>query len=405
MAVDPDLRRAVEAMQPAELDELQQVITERRDDLTGSGKFIAKFLARRRIRSLPEAVLWSLFTLTVFVAVDAAVFHSGWYMHYLEPNSSAGQVEGQIFWLRHEPERVETAVFGDSRIGEGFSARTAMAATGDQIHFRNMGVAGSTARVWYYLLRDADPERRRFSTVVFALDRYSDQDGENQGDRISDLNYVVGRLRFYDCPEFALSFRTAELRSRALAGCLLRGIALRSDLRSLLENPSQRFKIAKDWRNNGHGYLDGYGGKPEDLAGLTVDYSTRTIHFPVAAKRWQRDIVQGTLLPEPTQQNGSLRAYRAKWLGKIVDFYAGTKTRVVFFEVPRGPVHPQEAAVPAYVIGDLRKRPNVTVLPPESFRDLELPELFADGLHLNHSGRPIFSAHLARKLMEVSGQQ
>lgn len=410
MAADPlreqgELQRAVQAMQAAELDRLQDLIVARRRELAVEPNAAGKAPKPRRatIHTLRGAVVWSIAAVAAFYAVDCLAFHSGWYMSYLEPNSSAGQLESQIFWLRHEPEIQETAVFGDSRIGEGFSARAAKVASGDRINFRNMGVAGSTARVWYYLLRDADPQRTRFSTVVFALDRYSDHDGEDQSLRIGDMNYVVGRLRLTDCLEFAHSYSVAEVQSRVLSGCILRGLPLRDDLHALLEHPKARFTAAKDWRNHGHGYLDGYGGKPEDLAGLTVDFQARTINFPAGAKDWQKDTARGTLLPDPAPQTGKLREYRKLWLGKIIDFYAGTKTRVVFLEVPRGPLHPQEVTEPAYFIDSVRTRPGVSVLPVDTFHDLERPELFSDGLHLNHSGRPIFSERLAQKLLELEG--
>ncbi|HXJ39325.1 MAG TPA: hypothetical protein VNH18_08590, partial [Bryobacteraceae bacterium] len=236
--------------------------------------------------------------------------------------------------------------------------------------------------------------------------RYSDQDGEDQRDRMIDLNYLVGRLRLTDCPEFANSFKTPALRDRALTGCVLRGIPLRNDIQHLLANPAERFRIAKVWRNKGHGYLDGYGGKPEELTGLTVDYSTGTLTFPPGVKDWQRDTARATLLPGPAQQAGLLRDYRTKWLGKILDFYAGSKTRLVFLQVPRGPLPPpQESKVPAYFLDSVKNNPQVRILPAETFYELEKPELFADGLHLNHKGRPMFSELLARKLMELEGKQ
>ncbi len=411
MAGDPltqrgELQRAVEAMQAAELDELQDLISARRRALgavRAPEPVVSPVASARTPETLRTAVMWSVAAVLGFFAVDCLAFHSGWYMKYLEPNSSAGQVELSIFWLRHEPEVKQTAVFGDSRIGEGFSARTATTASQNRMNFRNMGVAGSTARVWYYLLRDADPNKTRFSTVVFALDRYSDQDGEDQSLRIGDLNYVVGRLRLTDCFDFANSYSTPELQSRVLSGCFLRGLPLRDDIHALLEKPSDRFKLAKDWRNNGHGYLDGYGGKSEDLAGLTVDFATKTINFPAGAKDWQKDTARGTLLPGESPQTGNLRKYRERWLGRIIDYYVGTKTRVVFLEMPRGPLPPPDPKEPAHFIDRVRTRKGVSVLPIDTFHDLERPELFADGLHLNHTGRPLFSEHLAQKLMEVEG--
>jgi lysophospholipase L1-like esterase len=39
----------------------------------------------------------------------------------------------------------------------------------------------------------------------------------------------------------------------------------------------------------------------------------------------------------------------------------------------------------------------ITILPADTFVDLERPELFADGLHLNREGRPVFSARVAKQ--------
>ena len=152
----------IEEMRPEQLRDLERRIAARRRTLAEGGS------------SWRSSLIWSLCALGAFFALDGLVFHSGWYMAYLQPQSSAGQLESRIFWLRHEAEVPETAVLGDSRIGEGFSARTAEAATGGAMRFRNIAVAGSTPRVWYYLLRDADPERKRFPIVVLAMDLHLD---------------------------------------------------------------------------------------------------------------------------------------------------------------------------------------------------------------------------------------
>lgn len=192
--------------------------------------------------------------LLLFLIAEGLIFRSGWYGFWLEPNSSAGVVEAYLYWLRHEPpSRVpEAVVFGDSRIAHALSAAAADAATGNRIRFWNFGIAGTLPRDWYYILRDADPHRRRFAAVVLSLDQYSDEDYDDVfADRIVDLSFVIARLRLTDCAEFAASMNSAANRRLALWGCLLKGIVLRQDLGMFLRSAPDRLKRAREWREHG----------------------------------------------------------------------------------------------------------------------------------------------------------
>ncbi len=358
--------------------------------------------------TLRQAVLWSIASIAVFFLLDAAIFRSGWYLRYLAPDSTTGQLELNVFWLRHTlPGKApEAAVIGDSRVAEGFSARNADAGAGDRIHFWNLGVPGSSPRDWYYLLRDGDPDHRRFTALAIAMDRYSDEDGgENPSNRMSDLSYSVGRLRWSDCPDFAESYDAPELRRTVLTGCLFRGVTLRRDVQDFFAHPLARFRAAKAWRNDGKGYIDGYGGKPEDLTGLSVDFGTGAVNFPPGLKDWQKNSVNGFASSAKVPQTGALTAYRKLWLGRILDLYKDSPTRIIFLELPGGPLPPPRRETPARFIESVWRRPRVTVLPGETFRDLERPEVYADGLHLNHAGRPIFSERLGAKMAEIAGSR
>src|SRR5437773_7734764 len=103
------------------------------------------------------AAVWTLATLLGFVAIEALLFRTGWYYRYLEPSSSAGQVEAYLRWLTRRSSTPEVLVLGDSRVHHGLSAPVADAAVGGKLHFWNFGIAGTLPRDWYYMLRDADP--------------------------------------------------------------------------------------------------------------------------------------------------------------------------------------------------------------------------------------------------------
>ena len=358
---------------------------------------MAKKDALRASQSLRSAVICSALSLLLFFFAEAAVFRTGFYLRYLEPDSSAGTVEGYLHWLnRNKPtSQPEIMVIGDSRIAEGFSARVATAA---QSHFKfwNFGIGGTSPRDWYYMLRDADPDRRRFAAIVIGLDHYVDRDaGDDLSNRLLDENYLIGRLRLGDCWDFSRSFSDTALRYGVFKGCLFKGMTLRHDIQEFFPSRKDRLTRSRDYRDHGLGYIDGYGGKPEDLVGLSVDWGIRAITFPPDTKDWQRNSVRASLTPEPFPQSGTLTRYRQAWFGKIFQLYAGAGTRIILVENPRGPLPTSDDGVSRTFLTSIRNTPGLTILSDQTFRDLEQPKYFADGAHLNHTGRPIFSERLA----------
>jgi hypothetical protein len=345
-----------------------------------------------------------MIALAAFFAADSLLFRTGWYASHLRPDSSAGTLESQLHWLKNTPPsgRPEVLIVGDSRIAEGFSASVADSAVGERLHFWNFGMPSTTPRVWYYALRSADPTRRRFAAIVIALDKYSDADwfGLSE-DRISDQSFVVMQLGLSDCADFASSLNEMTLRRRALFGCLFRGVVLRPDAQDFLAHPKARLERSADWWNNGLGYITAYGGKTESLQGLTADWTNRTIHFPDGVSDAIRANVTKFVLPEEVPNTGALARYRRRWLGGILNMYKDSPTRIVFLQLPRGPlVNPNTHGGPGFV-DSASKLPRVSVLPADTFTDLERPDLFADGLHLNRDGRPIFSQRLAEKVNAI----
>jgi hypothetical protein len=375
-------------------------------DAIESEQRAAKTWTNQKVFFKSPALLWTAASLLLFLGVEGLVFRLGWYNKYLEPNSSAGSVESHLYWLRRFPHRdkPEVIVLGDSRIEEGFSARAAAAATVDRIRFWNFGIAGTPPRVWFYMLRDGDPTRRRFATIVIPMDGYEDADRpEIQANRLIDLNFVIGRLSVSDCWDFAASIRLPEYKARALSGCLLRGITLRRDVQDFLQHIPDRIKRTKDNRDNGLAYLDGYGGMEESLHGLSADFVTRTINFPPGVNALRIPAIQARIMRPPPPKNGEMTPYRKLWLGRILDLYRDSPTRIVFLELPRAPIPIPESSQPARFLQWALKRPRVFALPQNTFRDLENPDLFFDGLHLNKIGRDLFSRKIASQVSPLIG--
>ena len=109
------------------------------------------------------------------------------------------------------------------------------------------------------------------------------------------------------------------------------------------------------------------------------------------------------LLSPAVPQTGDQTRYRRLWLGRILDLFTGTRTLVFFVEMPRAPLPLPDAKVAARFLDQAMARPNVSALPQDLFHDLERPEMFADGLHLNSRGRAAFSARLGQRLAAELG--
>ena len=358
-------------------------------------------------KPLMRGVWWSAIALLAFLLVEAAVFRSGWYTRYLQPVSSAGMVENHLYWLRHAPpaKQGEVVVIGDSRIAEGFTVPAAGAATGNRLKFWNFGIGGMSPRVWYYLLRDADPGRRRFRAIVLPLDRYSDSDPSlSQRDHIIDLNYSIGRLRLSDCWDFAMSMESSANQRTALIGCIFKGVVLRADLHEFLEDSAARLKICLYEREHGMGDIDNYSGIAKNLTGLSADLDRGVIYFPQGVNESQMNSIRQTLTPDLKPDNGETTSYRRQWLGGILDLYKNSPTRIIFLQLPRAPL-PVQDKVPPRFIQSVASRQGVSVISPERYRDLERPELFGDGLHLNADGRKIFTARLAGDIEAILGSR
>jgi hypothetical protein len=351
-----------------------------------------------------KSLLWIAATLIAAFFAEAAIYRRGWYFQYVEPASSAGSVELQIYWLKHFRKRAhpEVLVVGDSRITEGFSAPQASAASGGRFAFWNTGIPGSSPRIWYYLLRDADPTRRRFRAIAIALDFYNDEDQyDNQAGHLQDLNYLVARLRAGDISDFAASMPAFDDRRDAFIGATLKGTVLAQDARLFLDNIPDRIARANAAREKGLYYFENYDGRKENLQGLTVDYAARQIHYPPGLDDHTRKTILDALLPDLPRNTGETTRYRKLWLGRILDMYRDSPTRIVFFECARGPLPQPERRGPQAFLDGIRNRPNVVILDQKAFRDFESPELFVDGHHYNAKGRELFTTRLTQLLSGV----
>jgi hypothetical protein len=349
--------------------------------------------------------MWVAATLICFLFVEASLFRRSWYNKYFEPDSAAGSIEYPLYWLSHfRPSHAnEILVVGDSRIAEGFSAPLADDESGKRnLVFWNMGMPGTDARVWYYVLRDADPTRRRFQAIAISLNPYNDVDqNDNMRSHVWDVNFLIGRLRLTDIWDFAASMDTADHRRAAFIGATLKGTIIQHDAQDFLNGIPSRIARTRDQRVRGLWFLDNYGGHAEDLRGLTADWSNRTINFPAGLPGDRQHSIREALMPNLPAQTGETTRYRMLWLGRILELYRNSPTRIIFFEMSRGPLPQPERESPQAFVNFARRQTNVIFLDQKAFRDFERPELYFDGFHFNRYGRAQFTARFTRILLKL----
>ncbi len=152
------------------------------------------------------------------------------------------------------------------------------------------------------------------------------------------------------------------------------------------------------------GWYYGYGGVDESLAGLQIDWQHKTIKYPARVPEDRRQSIEGELFPTLPPDQGIETAYLRYWYGKIVDYYRGSGTKLIFMRVPRAPVSPPDPAPKLNsAIRQIASEPNVIVLDERLFDQLEHADLFWDGWHMNRPGMEAFSRLLGAEVRRILG--
>jgi hypothetical protein len=348
-------------------------------------------------RESREVLAILLAGLAVCFLLDALVFRTRFYTRILDPHTSTGSFE---FTLSNEAAREYWArpvlILGDSIMVQGFSPRLAnwlQQAHGYQ--FSSAAMPGTRERVWYYLLRDLDPSRTRYSVIVIPMESYDDRDlhEEDPADHFFDPHFVAVRLRLTDVPAFAASFHRFGLRLEAARATLLKGFVYRNDVQAFLAHPRQRIADVRQWRRDGDWEAYTYDGIGRSLAGLIADWNTGTILFPTWVSDEDKQVIRTGLLEPVPPQRGYLGEYRRRWLGRIVERYQRTATTILFLREPFNAL--QRRYVPPEIghsaVHEFALLPGVSALDEHAFDEFERPEFFYDLHHLNAAGRARFT--------------
>jgi hypothetical protein len=345
--------------------------------------------------------------LTVF-ALDALLFRTNIYPPIVEPDSAAGRVQSLLWDEAHRivTDRNQVLAVGHSRMH--LLPRIANELRGTTGYtFASISIGGSTARGWYYMLRDADPTARRYAAILIPVDNYDDPE-PHDGDHANwplDLNYMIGRFRLTDLFDFSRSFTDPEARAQAFRGLLFKGTVYKRDFQEFLKNPAKRLDYVDLVRRESANWRRDYVGPRESLEGLTIDWKTRTAQYPKGLSQQKRDMIRNVLLSPPPPQTGSYGRYQRYWFGRIREHYRGSGTKLIILRLVRGPIvkPPVVPFNPHSSVRELESEPDVIVLNEHLFDELERPELFVDAYHLNAEGAARFSKILVREVRKVLG--
>ena len=359
--------------------------------------------------SVRRVVVAYLAAFPILFGLDALLFRTTLYTPFLEPNSSTGLFELTLRReLRSQAENGDNLILtlGDSRFA--YLPRLANELTPQSGYvFRSAGTAGSDPRSWYYMLRDLDPTSSRYRAVVFGVDDYDDEDTEeDHSDDIRALHYAIVRLRLTDTIELARSFPSWPLRWEVFRGALFKGFVLSRDIQAFLSKPRKRIEES---RLNDRGFpiwTYAYNEDPRSLEGLQIDWTAWKATFSPKADPVQRDTVNTTLLRGVAPQTGRFSSFRRLWYGRILDRYRGSRSKIIFIRLARGPVLRPDTLVQkkSASIREFASRPNVFLANEHAFDSLERPELFKDAVHLNRAGATRFSRMLVEEVGRILKQ-
>lgn len=347
--------------------------------------------------------LWlALVVLLAWFLLESLLFRSGFYYSVLaEPDSNAGAVTMRLVRAEREatPERPTVLVFGDSRVGQGFSEPLAEAVA-PGLKFLNVSVPGSRARTWFYLLREMQRRGVPHAAIVVGVP-YRYFGGAELADWSLDAAFMAPLVGLSDAGSFPATFASEEMRRRAAGTIWLPALTLQKDVQSLLASPAQRKKSLKRkrwWLGN----VSSYAGRDERMPALDFSVDGTVLDWGTATPEQKRSVEQHlTDLSYPPKASSD--EFLGRWLGQLLLLARQAGVPLIVYPNPRGPypqVLPEDEGLPPSLQA-LADEPDVTVLPSDFLAHLEAPEYFFDAVHANSDGRRLTSEAVARAIAEV----
>lgn len=366
----------------------------------------ARAWARIRILCVFAAVLLGL-----WLCLQLLVFRSGLYADWVNPDSNAGAMMRSLAVLdaHCSRERPNVLMFGDSRIGEGLSAKR-MNETQPRYNFINLGLPGSSPRTQAYLLREVDRRGCPYVAVLVGL-VYADFPESNfRADWPLDRRHLQPLLGLSDLSTYPASYHSEAPAQEARRAILLPLLAQREDVLDFLRHPLQRLRSVKREQRHYVGSAYAYGGRDAALPALTFtqgEWPQDTSAVPAEYLGELRTRLANDRLTAPPDYQRANRAYLKRWLGDMAERAQARGARIASFALPRGPYHAAAdvALQPSPVLAEIAAKHSLEVFDPAPALALERPDAFFDALHLNARGRVELSDRLlASSLRWLDGE-
>jgi len=344
-----------------------------------------------------------LITFLGYAVIEGLVFHSGRYTRILNPDSSTGAFERFLLVERQRAFTDKNQVLGIGNSRMALQPRSANELSGETGYtFASVAVPGASPRAWYYMLRDVDPHADRYAAVIIGLDNYNDDESlEDLSDRTYDLRFIAARLRLSDLLDLPRSFDEWPNRWETVRTILLRGSAYSTDFQDFLLHPRARLEAADAARRQSSVWFYDYVGPSTTMENVHFDFQARTVEVP-PERAAEKGLLEFTFFNPLPKDLGEQSRYMRRWLGKIEEHYQGSKTRLIFVRLPRGPVVRPDLP-PTNLQASVRQLHGATLIDEHMFDDMETPVLFQDHLHLNQPGLTEFSHRMAREIRRILG--
>ena len=337
----------------------------------------------------------------IFSQVVIRYFYTQW----LEPQSTAGTVmmAEAVINKQLDPTKKNILIIGNSRIGEGFSALIANnSVDNSEYNFVSLGLPGTTPRIWFYVLNAIDRDATRFYAVYLMAENYNDTAEENYNDRDVDTAYLSAIFTLKNLLTYPSSFDDSQKAAEAYKSILLPIAPLQKDIIQFLKNPKKRIKQVKQWRKDYVNWTSGYSGRPEHLPQMDTLSNSSAILGQLLD--WQKPGMEWYFQAVPKCNQEYLHSFRynSRWFGDISEHYAKRAVHLGVFMIPRGPYHLQQQCDSQLKgsLAVLQTKKRITTISSEIATALEKPEYFFDHLHINATGRSVFSKNLAIAIVQ-----
>ena len=298
-----------------------------------------------------------------FFVLDNLLFRSGLYDLIVSPITTGGKLVDMVRFnkaIQTDPTR-DVLLMGNSRTEWGFgTGEFAQIYPHATIRPLMGAVPGSNVEWWFYQLRAQDPHHDRYAAIMIPLDGYRAAPlAVDQQNRYDTAQVLAPIMHLRDWRDFLCAFqRSRHPRAGACAGDLRAATTTRSTCRicCCIPSPATTHAGTRTCRVEVAGRLD--TARTSSIEALRLDpASGKPIAYPSGFNSFRKNETDAEFISPPSDQAESWTAreaaFQATWIRRIVADYEGSRTRIIFLNIPHQPL-PLPALQPIADAPDLR---------------------------------------------------